>query len=186
MTYRAHCKGSKHTQQIHPINKDTTPSRYVLSTKVQQTTNKMDAIKEKSKLKAIQKEILQIFQELKAVEPVMKSDVPHDAEILCCFVFLVEKFLANGEFDKIKARLVVNGAQQKKKLYPNKSSPTVSIHAIFTCLAIVMYTGNYEVAKIDVKGANIQIEITRSPIYMKMLTSAITSILPDLQNYVAP
>jgi hypothetical protein len=78
----------------------------------------MDTIKEKSKLKAIQKEILQIFQELKAVEPVMKSDVPHDAEILCCFVFLVEKFLANGEFDKIKARLVVNGAQQKKKVIP--------------------------------------------------------------------
>jgi hypothetical protein len=30
----------------------------------------MDNIKEKSKLKAIQKEILQIFKELKAVEPV--------------------------------------------------------------------------------------------------------------------
>ncbi len=36
----------------------------------------MDAIKEKSKLEAIQKEILLIFQKLKAVEPVMKSDIP--------------------------------------------------------------------------------------------------------------
>jgi hypothetical protein len=99
----------------------------------------------------------------------MKSDVPHDAEILCCFVFLVEKFLANGEFDKIKARLVANGAQQKRELYRNKSSPTASIHAIFTCLAIVVYMGKYEVAKIDVKGVCIQTEITRLPIYMKMI-----------------
>jgi hypothetical protein len=44
----------------------------------------MDAIKEKSKLEAIQKEILLIFQELKAVEPVMKSDIPRDAKILRC------------------------------------------------------------------------------------------------------
>jgi hypothetical protein len=68
---------------------------------------------------------------------------------------LVEKFLANGEFDKIKARLVANGAQQNRELYPNKSSPTASIHAILTCFALVAYIGKYEVAKIDVKGAYI-------------------------------
>jgi hypothetical protein len=58
---------------------------------------------------------------LKAVEPVMNSDIPEDAEVLQFFVFLVESFLANAEFDKIKARLVANGKQQKKELYPNKS-----------------------------------------------------------------
>ncbi len=63
----------------------------------------MKNIKERAKFEAIQKEILQIFKELKAVKPVMKPDIPKDAEILLCFVFLVEKFLANGEFDKIKA-----------------------------------------------------------------------------------
>ncbi len=57
--------------------------------------------------------------------------------MLRCFIFLVEKFLANGEFDKIKARLVANGAQQNRELYPNKSSPTASMHAIFTCFALV-------------------------------------------------
>jgi len=77
-------------------------------------------VKERAKFEAIQKEILQIFMELRAVEPVMKPDIPRDAEILRCFVFLVEKFLVNGEFDKIKARLVANGAQQKREMYPNK------------------------------------------------------------------
>jgi hypothetical protein len=102
---------------------------------------------------------------------------------------LVEKFLANGEFDKIKAPLVANGAQQKRELYPNKSSPTASIHAMFTCLTLVAYMGNYKVAKVDVKGAYIQTEISGSPIYMKMdkkLTTLALSILPSLQKYITP
>ncbi len=120
----------------------------MLLTRIKETTEDLKNIKERAKFEAIQKEILQIFKELKAVKPVMKPDIPKDAEILRCFVFLVEKFLANGEFDKIKARLVANGAQQKKDMYPNKSSPTASIHAIFTCFAIVAYIGQYSVAKI--------------------------------------
>ncbi len=126
----------------------------MLLTKLQETSRKLDDIKEKAKFEAIQKEILQIFKELQAVEPVMKPDIPRDAEILRCFVFLVEKFLANGEFDKIKARLVANGAQQKREMYPNKSSPTASIHGMFTCFALVAYIGEYSAAKIYVKGAS--------------------------------
>ncbi len=163
------------------------PERYMLLTKIQGTTQKLIVDKEKAKFSAIQKEILQIFEELKAVMPVMKSEVPQDAEILRCFIFLVEKFFANGEFEKIKARLVANGAQQNRALYPNKSSPTASIHAMFTCLALVAYIGNYSVAKIDVKGAYIQTEIMGSPIYMKLdkkITMMALSILPSLQKYV--
>jgi hypothetical protein len=132
------------------------PERYLILTKIQNTTQELVADKEQAKLSAIQKEILQIFEELKAVMPVMKSEVPQDAEILRCFIFLVEKFFANGKFEKIKARLVANGAQQNKELYPNKSSPTASVYAIFTCLTLVAYIGKYTVAKIDVKGAYIQ------------------------------
>jgi hypothetical protein len=58
------------------------PQRYALLTKVQETTKKLDNIKEKAKFEAIQREILQIFKELQAVEPVMKPDIPKDAEIL--------------------------------------------------------------------------------------------------------
>jgi len=74
----------------------------------------MEDVMEKAKLAAIQKELIQIFQELKAVIPVMRHDLPEDAEVLRCFIFLVERFLANGEFDKVKARLVANGAQQNR------------------------------------------------------------------------
>jgi hypothetical protein len=164
----------------------TPPERYLLLSKIKDATDKI-VQKEQAKFEAIRKEVLQIFQELEVLIPVMKSDIPKDAYILRCFIFLVEKFSANGEFDKIKARLVANGAQQNRELYPNKSSPMASIHAIFTCFALVAYRGNYEVAKVDVKGAYIQTEITGSPIYMKMdkrLTSMVLSILPSLQAYV--
>jgi hypothetical protein len=134
----------------------------VLLAKVKQATRKLEDIKEKAKFEAIQKEILQIFKELWAIEAVMKPDIPRDAEILRCFV------LANREVDKIKARLVANGAQQKREMYPNKSLLTASIHGIFTCFAVVAYIREYSVAKIDFKGAYIQMEITESPIYMKI------------------
>jgi hypothetical protein len=48
----------------------------------------------------------------------MKSNMLEDAEVLQCFVFLFEIFLANGKFDKVKDRLVANGMQQKRELYP--------------------------------------------------------------------
>jgi hypothetical protein len=165
----------------------TQPERYLLLTKIQHVTRQLTVDKEKAKLEALQKEILQIFEELQAITPVLKAEVPKDAEILRCFIFLVEKFLANGQFDKIKARLVANGAQQKREMYPNKSSPTANIHSIFACLTLAAYIGNYKVAKIDVKGAYIQTEITGSPIYMKLdkkLTTMALEILPSLKNYV--
>ncbi len=56
----------------------------------------MEDVMEKAKLAAIQKELIQIFQELKAVIPVMRHDIPEDAEVLRCFIFMVEKFLPMG------------------------------------------------------------------------------------------
>jgi hypothetical protein len=35
---------------------------------------------------------------------------------MLCILF--EKFLVNSEFGKVKARLVANGMQQKRELYP--------------------------------------------------------------------
>jgi len=58
---------------------------------------------------------------------------------------------------------------------------------MFTCFALVAYIGEYSAAKIDVKGAYTQTEITGSPIYMKIdkkLTSAVISILPERKEYV--
>ncbi len=59
----------------------TPPERYLLLNKIKTTTDKI-AQKEQAKFEVIQKEVLQIFQELEALVPVMKADIPEDAEIL--------------------------------------------------------------------------------------------------------
>ncbi len=100
---------------------------------------------------------------------------------------MVEKFLADGSFDEVKSRMVTNGDEQDPQLYPNRSSPTVALHSIFTCLAVAAYTRQYTVANIDVKGAFIQTEMEGPPIFIKCdrkLTSSIIKIFPGIKKYV--
>jgi hypothetical protein len=121
--------------------------------------------------------------------PVMWEDIPADAEILRSFIFLVEKFLANGEFDKVKARMVADGAQQNRQLYPNRSSPTVGLHSMMTYLVMAAQLQGYILSKVDVKGAYLQTEMTGSPVFMKLdkrLTESVISILPSLKRFVTP
>jgi hypothetical protein len=77
---------------------------------------------------AINAEINQLFKELHALRPVHRQAIAAGACILTCNLFLVEKFLANGGFDKMKARLVRHGNYQDKGDFPDCSSPTVAIH----------------------------------------------------------
>jgi hypothetical protein len=63
----------------------------------------------------------------------------------------VDKFLADGQHDKFKARIIMNGDEQDVELFPNQSSPIVAIHSIMACLTMVAYNGAYKMGKIDVK-----------------------------------
>jgi hypothetical protein len=106
---------------------------------------------------AINLEIKQLFKELQALKLVHRNAIVAGACILTCHLFLVEKFLANGHFDKMKARLVSHGNYQDRSDFSDRLSPTVAIHSVMMVLAL--YAGHldqYEVCKIDVKGAFIQ------------------------------
>jgi hypothetical protein len=83
-------------------------------------------------------------------------------------MFLVNKYSAKGSFDKVKARLIADGRDQDAELFPNKSSPTVAIHSVFTVLALACQKHWRVVAKIDINGAFIQTPMTGPPIYMKL------------------
>ena len=79
-------------------------------------------------------EIMMCFATLCALESVFKEETASIAA-LTCHLFTVEKFHADGTYDKTKSRLVAHGDEQDVLMYPDRSSPTVSIHAIMTSLA---------------------------------------------------
>jgi hypothetical protein len=58
---------------------------------------------------AISAELKQRFEDLQALHPVLKEDIPTNTKVLRSHMFVVEKYLACGKFDKVKARLVANG-----------------------------------------------------------------------------
>jgi len=52
-------------------------------------------------------------------------------------MFIKDKYLASGAFERFKARLVAGGDMQDKSLYENLSSPTASTTSVLTIAAIV-------------------------------------------------
>jgi hypothetical protein len=132
-------------------------------------------------------EIKQVFEELRALEPVEKKKIPKGIKPLGCHLFTVEKFDASGQHEKYKSRLVLHGNKQDTNLYPNRSSPTVSVHAILTCLALAACNTAYTLAKIDVKGAFIQPEISGTPVFIKctrQLRDLILDLYPEYEKYI--
>ena len=75
-----------------------------------------------------------------------------DARVIRSIVFLKEKFLPTGEFEKLKARLVAGGDMQNRDLYEDLSAPTVATASVFTLLSIAA-AENQSIAAVDIGGA---------------------------------
>ena len=78
--------------------------------------------------------------------------VDEKRRIIRSSMFLKEKFLASGEFEKLKVRLVAGGDQHDRTLYDDLSAPTVGTSSVFTLLCIAAYEGR-RVTVIDISGA---------------------------------
>jgi hypothetical protein len=160
------------------------PSRFVATTvKLKNTAQEHDDEIQAAKAA----EIKQVFEELNALEPVEKTDIPLGIKPLGCHLFTVQKFDASGEHDKYKSRLVSHGNEQDTSMYPDRSSPTVSVHAIMTCLALAACNPTYTLAKIDVKGTFIQTEMKGTPVYIRCtggLKAQILQMYPEYSKYV--
>ena len=81
---------------------------------------------------AIRKELLQLLRQKQVLRPVMYQSLSRKQikGILRSSMFLKEKFDAKGWFEKLKARLVANGAQQDRRLFDDLSSPTAAIQSL--------------------------------------------------------
>jgi hypothetical protein len=147
------------------------PVRYMQVTKVSKEDWKMEA-----STVAIEAELRMLFQELKALRCVRRASIKAGTKILKSHIFVVEKYLADGGFDKMKAGLVADDRDQDADKYPDKSSPTVAVHSVFTALGLASGNSWQIVVKIDIKGAFVQTPMKGEPMYMK--------IDPKISRYV--
>ena len=90
-------------------------------------------------------------------------------------MFLKEKFLSNGDFEKLKARLVAGGHQQDKTAYGDISSPTVATSSAFMIASLAALEKRH-VVTVDIAGAYLNADMTGDEVLMK-LDSTMTAIL---------
>ena len=123
--------------------------QFALNMSVRQAIKTHGAIAEAS----IKGELLQMH-DMKVWTPIKLTDIPKHMRkgILRTSIFLKEKFLSTGAFEKLKARLVAGGDQQDKSIYTDLSSPTASTASVFAVAALAAQQGR-EVMTIDITGA---------------------------------
>lgn len=136
----------------------------------------------------IQKELSQMITK-KVWTPVdiRRLSTDEKRRIIRSSMFLKEKFLASGEFEKLKARLVVGGDQEDKTLYDDLSAPTVGTSSVFTLLCIAAHEGR-RVTVIDISGAYLNADMnTGLTVHMRLdkkMTDMMVKLAPVYANYL--
>ena len=102
-------------------------------------------------------------------------------------MFLKENFLASGEFEKLKARLVAGGDQQDRDMYDDLSAPTVGTSSVFTLLSIAAYEGRC-ITVIDISGVFLNADMTTGlTVHMRLdrnMTNMLIKLAPEYAEYM--
>jgi len=121
---------------------------------------------------------MQVWEVVPATENVFGDK---NAQIIPSSMFLKEKYKANGDYDKMKARLVANGNMQKimdDTTADQFSSPTVNLHNVLMMLAVA--AGNkMEFRSLDVTGAYLHAVMPEEKKVYMWLNKEVSSILID-------
>ena len=76
-------------------------------------------------------------------------------------MFLKDKYLASGVFDRFKARLVVGGDMLDKSLYDDLSSPTAATSSVLSVAALAAKEGR-KVVMVDIGDAFLKRKYARN------------------------
>jgi hypothetical protein len=138
-------------------------------------------------LKSIVKEIDQMHQK-EVFSPVDSASLSQAQRksIIRSHMFLKEKFLSTGEFDKLKARLVAGGDMQDKTLYENISSPTISLSSVFIITAIASFEKRIVVTA-DIAGAYLNAKMSTQEVLMRLdpfIASIVVKLKPDYGKFI--
>lgn len=149
-------KGTKHV--VHGNKR----SNYAFST----LSLKEGIVKHKgAAVDAATKELRQMYDQ-GVFKPVKVSEIKKGCKVIGSFMFLKEKYLPNGEFDKLKMRLVAGGNWQNRLDYDDLSSPTVSIVSVLAFLALCA-RGEWDVATVDITGAYLNAKM-KADVFMRL------------------
>ena len=119
-----------------------------------------------------------------------KLSAQQKKKIIGTFMFLNEKYLPNGDFDKLKARLVAMGNQQDvDDLNMLISAPTVSTTHVFACAALFA-AEECDVAMVDIGGAfteavvpdDIEVHVLLDKVNARLLIE----LRPEYTKYLRP
>lgn len=100
-------------------------------------------------------------------------------------MFITEKKLPSGEFDKLKARLVAGGHKQDRSLYNDEStsSPTVALTSVLAHASIAAHTGQF-IMTLDHKSAYLNATMSGPRVEMN-LSSDVVDILCTMDESYA-
>jgi hypothetical protein len=163
----------KDYKSMHSGRTTREPQRhYGLHISVNKALNRLG----RTALRAIVDEMLQ-FDDKAVGQPMKRNSLSYKElkSVIRSTVFLKEKYLSTGEFEKLKARIVAGGDQQDKSLYEDIGSPTVATPAVFMTAAIAAREKRH-VATIDIGGAYLNADMGHHNVYM-LLDPFISAIL---------
>jgi hypothetical protein len=150
------------------------------------SVNKGIELHGKAATDAVTAELRQLFRSKGAPVPILREELTASERrgIIRFSMFLKAKFSAQGIFEKVKARLVADGSQQDRELYPDNNSPTVAVPHLFSMLLIAAKEGRH-VMKLDIGGAYLNAEMVGESVITE-INKEITGIIRDVQPEVAP
>ena len=161
-----------------------TNKEYGLHLTVKKAKEKFGAEAEKSiKLELQQMLDKHVFTPLdqRLIPPTSKT------KIIRSSMFLKEKFLSTGIFEKLKARLVAGGNMQDRSMYEDISSPTVSTTAVFITAALAAKERR-NVVTLDIGGAYLNARMgENSNVLMRLdriLSELIVQLDPTFGRYI--
>jgi hypothetical protein len=140
-----------------------------------------DPKRRESAMSAIVEEIDQLLR-TKAIAPVARTDIPAGLfarRVLPSHMFLKDKFLADGLFERIKARLVAGGDFLSAAESGETASPTVNPITVMTMINLAASL-DLEISCHDIKGAFLvpHMDKNEEPIYIR-LEGEVAKILCD-------
>ena len=137
-----------------------------------------------------------ILKEITAVEsknvfvPVNPSDLTYQQrqKAIRSFIFMKEKFDAEGKFLKLKSRLTASGNQQDRLFVENSfgtvSSPTMAMSSLTTILAIAKSEKRH-LATIDIGSAYLNADMSKENVVMildNIVAREYLKVRPDVKN----